>query len=77
MIVHQLHRLLLHRLDSPELVNKKLRDDLNLLITSWEIGEENRARFLQELDDLIQHLSRQNRRKIIAQVETKIFDEQT
>ncbi|CAF4353351.1 unnamed protein product, partial [Rotaria sordida] len=64
-------------LDSPELVNKKLRDDLNLLKTSWEIGEENRARFLQELDDLIQHLSRQNRRKIIAQVETKIFDEQT
>jgi chromosome segregation ATPase len=67
---------LLRHLDDLELANKNLRDELNFLITSWGIGEENRARFLQELDVLIQHLSDQNLRKVLAQVETKIFEEQ-
>jgi hypothetical protein len=67
----------LHHLDNLELANKKLCDELNFLITSWGIGGENRARFLQELDNLIRHLSEQNRHKTITQVETKIFDEQT
>jgi len=68
---------LLHSLDDLELANKNLRDELHFLITSWGIGGENRLRFLQELDVLTQHLSEQYRRKIIAQVETKIFEEQT
>ena len=68
---------LLHQLDHLELTNKKLRDELNLLITSWGIGGENRIRFLEEIDVLIRHLSEQNLRKVIAQVETKIFEEQT
>jgi chromosome segregation ATPase len=67
---------LLRHLDQLEIANKKLCDELNLLITSWGIGGENRARFLQELDEIIRHLSEQNRRKIIFQAEAKIFDEQ-
>jgi chromosome segregation ATPase len=68
---------LIRSLDELEIANKKLRDDLNLLITSWGIGGENRARFLQELDEIIYRLSEQNRRKIIFLAEAKIFDEQT
>ena len=68
---------LLHQFDHLDLTNKKIRDELNLLITSWGIGGENRTRLLQELDVLTGHLSEQNLRKIIAQVETKIFEEQT
>jgi chromosome segregation ATPase len=67
---------LLRSLNDLEIENKKLRDDLNFLITSWGIGGENRAKFLQELDEIIQRLSEQNRRKIIYLAETKIFDEQ-
>jgi len=68
---------LIRSLDELEIANKKLRDDLNLLITSWGIGGENRAKFLQELDEIIYRLSEQNRRKIILLAEAKIFDEQT
>jgi DNA repair exonuclease SbcCD ATPase subunit len=68
---------LLRSLDDLELANKKLRDELNFLITSWGIEGENRIRFLQELDILTQHLSEQNRRKVIAEAETKIFEELT
>jgi chromosome segregation ATPase len=67
----------LRSLDDLELANKNLRDELNLLITSWGIGGENRIRFLQELDVLIQQLSQQNLRKVIILVETRIFDELT
>jgi chromosome segregation ATPase len=67
---------LLRDLDCLELANKNLRDELNFLITSWGIGGENRARFLQELDLLIQQLTNQNHHKVIAQVETRIFEEQ-
>ena len=68
---------LLRHLDQLEIDNKKLRDDLNALITSWGIGGENRARFLEELNEIIRRLSEENRRKIIFQAEAKIFDEQT
>ena len=68
---------LIRSLNNLEIANKKLRDDLNNLITSWGIDGENRARFLQELDDIIRRLTEQNRRKLILQVEGKIFDEQT
>jgi len=68
---------LLRSLDELEIANEKLRDDLNFLITSWGIDGENRAQFLQELDQIIQRLSEQNRRKIIFLAEAKIFDEQT
>jgi len=67
----------LRSLDDLELANKNLRNELNLLITSWGIGGENRIRFLQELDVLIQQLSQQNLRKVIILVETRIFDELT
>jgi len=65
----------LRSLNDLELANKNLRDELNLLITSWGIGGENRIRFLQELDVLIQQLSQQNLRKVITLVETRIFEE--
>jgi len=67
---------LLRSLDELEIENNKLRDELNLLITNWGIGGEARAQFLQELDEIIRHLGEQNRRKIIFQAETKIFEEQ-
>ncbi|UJR10661.1 hypothetical protein I4U23_014856 [Adineta vaga] len=66
----------LNGLDALELANKKLRDELNYLITSWGIGGENRARFLQELDQVTQHLSKQSRQRAILQAETKVFEEQ-
>jgi chromosome segregation ATPase len=68
---------LLRSLNDLEIANQKLRDDLQLLITSWGIDGENRGQFLHELDEIIRRLSEQNRRKIILQVEAKIFDEQT
>ncbi|CAF3336896.1 unnamed protein product [Rotaria sp. Silwood2] len=68
---------LLHDLNDLEIANKKLRDDLNLLITNWGIGGENRVRFLQELDEIIRRLGEQNRHKIIFHAQAKIFDEQT
>jgi chromosome segregation ATPase len=68
---------LIRSLDELEIANLKLRDDLNLLITSWGIGGENRARFLQELDEIIHRLSEQNRRKVVLQAEAKLFDELT
>ncbi|CAF1058178.1 unnamed protein product [Rotaria sordida] len=67
---------LLHYLDDLQLGNKNLYNNLNLLITNWGIVEETHAQSLHKLDNLLQHLSEQNRRKIIAYVETKIFDEQ-
>jgi chromosome segregation ATPase len=66
----------LRSLDVLEAANKKLRDELNHLITSWGVGGENRARFLQELDQLTKHLSEQSRRKVILQAEAKMFEEQ-
>ncbi|CAF0775114.1 unnamed protein product [Rotaria sordida] len=80
---HYLHSLnnrleeLLNDLNDLEIANKKLRDDLNLLITNWGIGGENRVRFLQELDEIIRRLGEQNRHKITFHAEAKIFDEQT
>ena len=68
---------LIRSLDDLEQANKCLRDDLNSLITSWGINGENRARFLQELDQIIGRLSEENRLKMIRQAETRIFDEQT
>ena len=68
---------LLRSLNDLEIANKKLRDDLNFLITSWGFDGENRAQFLKELDDIIRRLSEQSRRKIILQAEGRIFDEQT
>ncbi|CAF3857712.1 unnamed protein product [Rotaria sp. Silwood1] len=68
---------LLHDLNGLEIANKKLRDDLNLLITNWGIGGENRVRFLQELDEIIQRLGEQNRHKITFHAQAKIFDEET
>lgn len=67
---------LLHGLDDLERANLKLRDDLNALIGNWGIEGENRARFLQELDELIRRLGEQNRRKVMFQAEAKMFDEQ-
>ncbi|CAF1132856.1 unnamed protein product [Adineta steineri] len=67
----------LRSLNVLELANKKLRDELNLLITSWGISGENRARFLQELDHLTKQLSEYSRRKVLLQAETKIFEEET
>ncbi|CAF0831166.1 unnamed protein product [Rotaria sp. Silwood1] len=67
---------LLHYLDDLELGNKNLCNNLNLLIANWGIVEESHAQFLHELDNLLQYLSEQNRRKISVQIETKIFDEQ-
>ncbi|CAF2796747.1 unnamed protein product [Rotaria sp. Silwood2] len=67
---------LLHYLDSLELGNRNLGNNLNLLITNWGIAEESHAQFLHELNNLLHNLSEQNRCKIIAQIETKIFDEQ-
>ena len=68
---------LLRHLDGLEQANKALRDDLSALISSWGIGGENRARFLQELDVIIRRLSEENRRRILFQAEAKLFDEQT
>ncbi len=59
---------LLHHLDDLELGNKKLRDELHFLITTWGIDGENRAQFLHDLDNLIQHLSKQNHLKTISQI---------
>jgi chromosome segregation ATPase len=67
---------LLRELDGLELSNKNLRNELNVLITNWGIGGENRTRFLQELDLLMRDLSNQNHRKTIDQVEARIFEEQ-
>lgn len=67
---------LLRSLNEFDLINKKLRDELNYLITTWGIGGENRIRFLQELDILIGNLSEKNHHKAIDQAETKIFEEQ-
>jgi len=67
----------LRNLDGLELANKKLCEELNLLITSWGIGGENLARFLHDLNHLTQHLSELHRRKVIAQAETKLLEEQT
>ena len=60
-----------------ELANKQLRDELNLLITNWGIGGENRVEFLRELDRLIRQLSEENLRRVVAEGECKIFDELT
>ena len=68
---------LLRHLDDLEKANKALRDDLSGLISSWGIGGENRARFLQELDVIIRRLSEENRRRILFQAEAKLFDEQS
>ncbi|CAF1119985.1 unnamed protein product [Adineta ricciae] len=66
----------LHGLDALELANKKLCDELNYLISSWGTGGENRTRFLEELDQMTGHLSKQSRQKAIFHAETKVFEEQ-
>ena len=68
---------LLRSLDDLELANKNLRDELNYLITSWGIEGQSRAQFLQELDLITKNLSAHHLRKVIAQAETKAFEEQT
>lgn len=68
---------LLVDLNNLELANKSLRDQLNILITTWGIGGENRAEFLRDLDVLTRQLSETNLRRIVAQGETKIFEELT
>ena len=68
---------LLDDLNNLELANKRLRDELNFLITTWGIGGENRLEFLRELDVLTRQLSETNLHRILAQGETKIFEELT
>lgn len=68
---------LLGNLNELELANKNLRDALNSLITSWGVNSENRIEFLKELDLIINHLTEQNRQKVLAQAQTRIFDERT
>ncbi|CAF0815397.1 unnamed protein product [Didymodactylos carnosus] len=63
-------------LDSLELANKQLSDDIHSLIDSWGITGENRFRLLQDLDQTLSKLKDINRKKIIFNVESKIFDEQ-
>ena len=68
---------LLGDLNGLESVNRRLREELNFLITNWGIGGDHRLRFLQELNLLTQQLSTQNLSKVVAQGETRIFEELT
>ncbi|CAF3413573.1 unnamed protein product [Rotaria socialis] len=80
---HYLHALndrleeLLHSLNGLETANNKLRDDLNSLIANWGIHEETRAKFLHELDGIIQRLGEQNRHKLTFNAQANISNEQT
>ena len=67
---------LLGQLDGLEGNNKKLRDELNGLIHHWGF-DNDRERFLKELQGLTRHLSEERRRKVILHAETKLFNEQT
>lgn len=68
---------LLVNLNHLEFDNKRIRDEFNVLINNWGIGEDHRREFLGELDRFTRQLSDESLRRAIVEGETKIFDELT